>query len=394
MKDEAEKTAGSVALHARFGHALTGLWRGGWRVLRGGEEDADARYRRWLPWRWIPWRRLSKRAWLAIFGLTALGYLLLGWLQGRYPDLPPAPSTKVVGSAAHASAAGSSAADPSVVRPRSATGASAAGTSATGASTAGIPAAVVVEGGSAIVLTTAELMRAQLDALGGWTPNDIFPSPSYFFDNLPQFQLGVLQVTRHTTRVLRDHLTRQRTSDGVHPLTDRAFVAFANDPQRWAFPSAENAFGRGIDALDAFEGTLKEREDVAFYARTDNLVQLLEPFVSELGAVTTRLLDAQRGEASWWKTDDNFHYAQGVGYAMLGVMRAAALDFDAVLQDKNAVEITQAILRSLEASRFAPVFVTNGSKAGLLANHSSNCKVFLDDARQKMGSLISILRQG
>ncbi len=237
------------------------------------------------------------------------------------------------------------------------------------------------------------LMVVQLESAGGWVPNDLPLSPSYVLDNLPNFQLGVLQVVRHASRVLRDNLTRQRTSDAVHPDTDTAYSAYANDPYRWAFPSAEGAFSRGNAALEHFKGELGAAAN--FYPRADNLVQLLEPFVSELGAVTTLLLEAGDSEKfSWFDIDDNFYYAQGVGFALLGLVQAMQQDFRKVLEDKNAVEITGLIVASLRESQFEPWIVTNGSKGGLLANHSSNLKAFLDDARQKMNSLITILKQG
>ncbi len=247
--------------------------------------------------------------------------------------------------------------------------------------------------GAATVLMIRDIMRAQMDSFGGWLPNDTPFSPSFYLDNMPSFQLGVLQVVRHASRVLRDNLTRQRTSDAVHKDTDLAYSAFANDPHKWAFPSAESAFGRGVNAMTRFSEQL--RQNPTFYPRSDNLIQLLEPLVSELGAITTRLLQSQdEGAVSWWKIDDNFYMAQGVGYATLGVMLAVQHDFADVLRDKNAQEITDLILKSLQGSQFDPIIVTNGGKAGILANHSNNVKVYLDDARQKMNSLIAILRQG
>jgi hypothetical protein len=237
------------------------------------------------------------------------------------------------------------------------------------------------------------LMQAQLDGFGGWLPNDLPITPGYYLDNMPNFQLGVLQVARHATRVLRDNLSRQRTSDAVHREADAAYSSFANDPRRWAFPSAEGAFGRGITALERFSGELGSTAH--FYPRADNLVQLLEPLVSELGAVNTLLLEARESDkVSWFHIDDNFYYAQGVAFAMSGLMRAVKEDFSGVLQDKNAIDITDLILKSLQNSQFDPLIVTNGDRDGILANHSSNLKAYLDDARQKMNSLISILKQG
>lgn len=246
--------------------------------------------------------------------------------------------------------------------------------------------------GYSTVETIARVMEGQLEGFGGWLPNDLPLGPGFFLDNLPNFQLGTLQILRHATRVLRDHLTRQRTSDSVHRETDAAYTAYANDPEKWAFPSAESAYSRGNAALRRFGGELGSTAN--FYPRADNLVQLLEPFVSELGAVATMLLNSRTEKVDWSEVDDNFYRAQGVGYALLGLMEAVKVDFDGVLNDKNAMTITELIIGSLAESQFEPLVITNGDKNGVLANHSSNLKAYLDDARQKMNSLITILKQG
>lgn len=247
--------------------------------------------------------------------------------------------------------------------------------------------------GVATVSMIIDQMETQLNSTGGWLPNDPPLTPGAFLDNLPNFQLGVLQVVRHSGRVLRDNLTRQRTSDAVHKEADLAYTGYANNPFKWAFPSAEGAFRQGNEALRLFRADLGG--EARFFPRADNLIQLMEPFISELGAVTTRLLEARNSDkVSWFEVDDNFYYAQGVGFAMLGMMKAVREDFKSVLNDKNALEITDLIIQSLEESQFDPLFITNGDKNGVLANHSNNLKVYLDDARQKMNSLISILDQG
>ena len=248
--------------------------------------------------------------------------------------------------------------------------------------------------GSAFVTMLHDLMQEQLDSFGGWLPNDLPLSPGWFLDDTPNFQLGMLQVVRHATRVLRDNLSRQRTSDAVHKEADLAFTAFANDPRRWAFPSAEGAFARGNAALERFQADLGGK--AGFFPRSDNLIQLLDPLMSELGAVTTTLAKSRSDTdaAGWLEVDDNFYYAQGAAFAMLGLMRAVRFEFRGVLQDKAALEITDQIIRSLEDSQFEPWIITNGRKDGFLANHSNNLKVYLDDARQKMNSLVSILVKG
>lgn len=263
--------------------------------------------------------------------------------------------------------------------------------------------------------TTVNLMSHELYGHGGWLPNDIFPSPTWFLDNKPNFQLGVLEVVRYNTRILRDGLSRQRTTDTIDSDCDKAFTSFSNDPYKWIFPSAEGKYKDGIKHLEKYARRLKYGNAV-FYPRSDNLMQLLEQYASLLGGVNSRLLNASRthvpesdnnsrfdqGEGRslsferipWTKIDDNFYYAQGMGYALYHMFKAIQHDFSPVLKDKNADVILSEIIASLEETYFEPILVTNGSKNGIFANHSNNLRVFLDDARQKTNSLITILSQG
>jgi len=178
-------------------------------------------------------------------------------------------------------------------------------------------------------------------------------------------------------------------------------------------PSAEGKYKDGIDSLREYARRLTKAE-ASFYPRSDNLIQLLEQYASLLGGVNTRLLNAsktlipnpdayrtarpgtnkQTAKAAWHTIDDNFYYAQGIGYGLYHMFKAISIEFAGVLSDKNATVIVNDIISSLEESYFEPFIVTNGSKDGILANHSSNLRVFLDDARQKTNSLISILDQG
>lgn len=284
----------------------------------------------------------SKKLYLLLAILITISYSVVGYLQSQKPDLPK-----------------------------------------------------VVEGptGHAYVAMLHDEMDAQLSGFGGWLPNDLWLTPGWVIDNMPNFQLGVLQVSRHSARVLRDNLTRQRTSDAVHKQTDLAYTGLANDPYKWAFPSAEGRFSNSNEALLAFQADLGKGGN--FFPRADNLIQLLEIYVSELGAVTTQLLNARdSSQVAWTEIDNNFYYAQGVGWALLGMMQAVERDFAGVIRDKNAGEIVTLIIEALEESQFEPIIVTNGGKNGVLANHSNNLKVYLDDARQKMSSLITILDRG
>ena len=266
--------------------------------------------------------------------------------------------------------------------------------------------------GTAFIDTTISLMENELNSSGGWLPNDIPPSPTWLLDNRRNFQLGVLEVVRYNTRVLRDGLSRQRTTDSIDSDCDKAFTSFSNDPLKWIFPSAESKYQEGIDRLANYQQRLASGS-AYFYPRSDNLIQLLEQYASLLGGVNTRLLNASRTRVSlqdndsgsselqpqhtrvsWMKIDDNFYFARGVGYGLYHMFKALRIDFAQVLKDKNADIIMAEIIASLEETSFEPLVVTNGGKKGIFASHCSNLRVFLDDARQKINSLVNILAQG
>ena len=62
-----------------------------------------------------------------------------------------------------------------------------------------------------------------------WLPNDLY-WPTVFLDNMPNFQLGELEVIRYNIRVLRDSLSRMRTTDELDQNAEGAFTALSNGP--------------------------------------------------------------------------------------------------------------------------------------------------------------------
>lgn len=247
-----------------------------------------------------------------------------------------------------------------------------------------------------------------------WLPNDLF-WPTVFLDNMPNFQLGVLEVVRYNIRVLRDNLTRMRTTDTLDPLAESAFTALSNDPFKWWFPSAESKWKLANKGLEGYYQNLQSGKS-HFYPRADNLVELLNQYLSLMGGANTRLInapgdvkavvavegdkDASKSprmvevEIPWQKIDDNFYYAQGVAYALYESFRAIRIDFLEVLTDKNSLKLTDKILENLGRCNFEPLFVFNGDPDSIFANHSLNLSGVFNDARQKMNSLTVALMQG
>ena len=248
-----------------------------------------------------------------------------------------------------------------------------------------------------------------------WLPNDMF-WPTVLLDNMPNFQIGQLEVVRYNTRVLRDNLSRMRTTDKLDPDAEAAFTSLSNDPYKWWFPSAESKWKLGYQKLESFHRNLLSGKS-NFYPRADNLVQLLNQYLSLMGGVNTRLINAphdinvtlsmeeqKKGDTGsprmvdidipWWEIDNNFYYAQGVAYALYESFRAIRVDFKDVLVDKNSVTLVDKIIENLNRCDFEPLIVFNGSPASVFANHSLNLSGVFNDARQKINSLTVALTQG
>ena len=123
----------------------------------------------------------------------------------------------------------------------------------------------------------------------GWLPNDqVFPT--IFLDNLENFQLGALEGLRYAVRVLRDDLTRLRTTDEIDPDVELAFNQFSISEDKWLLPPAEGEYAKGADALRSYRARLLEGK-APFYPRADNLTDILDQLNSLLGGTNNRLLN-------------------------------------------------------------------------------------------------------
>jgi hypothetical protein len=264
-----------------------------------------------------------------------------------------------------------------------------------------------------VFIKTNQVLIEQM--YGNWLPNDIF-WPTVFLDNMPNFQMGQLEVVRYNVRVLRDNLSRMRTTDKLDPSAEGAFTGLANDPYKWWFPSAENKWKLAHKNLGVFYRDLSGGKS-HFYPRADNLVELLKQYASLMGGVNTRLINAPRDmdkvltmddgtkdnakapkmvniDIPWYQIDDNFYYSQGVAYALYESLMAIRIDFIDVLTDKNSVKLIDKILENLRRCYFEPLIVFNGDPGSIFANHSLNLSGMFNDARQKVESLIVSLMQG
>lgn len=275
--------------------------------------------------------------------------------------------------------------------------------------------------------TTALIKVAEtlLDKPGGYLSNDALP-PGLLLDNMPSWEFGVLEMVRDMALIMRKDFSRSQSQSLANKHIKVAQPKFNIDNQSWAMPSAESEYRQAIDSLynyrNALVGISKQKNDTAqFYARADNLASYFEEVQKRLGGYSQRLsasvgrekvntdlagdsvakqssYESSRTQmkTSWWQLDNVFHESRGAAWALLQLLKAIEIDFNSVLENKNAKISLQQIIRELEASQqvlWSPM-VLNGDGFGVLANHSLVMANYISRANAALIDLNELLRKG
>jgi hypothetical protein len=272
--------------------------------------------------------------------------------------------------------------------------------------------------------TTTALIRVSETLLyksGGYLANDM--PPFSLLDNMPAWELGVLEMSRDLALALRKDFSRSQSQSTENVFLKVAQPRFNIDHRSWAIPSAEAEYAKAIEQLYLYRAELLDpaKPDSQFYARADNLRDWVKAVEKRLGSYSQRLSasvgqerintdlagDASARQStetpahrniktSWWKIDDEFYEARGAAWALLHFLKAIETDFSDVLQRKNAMISLRQIIRELEATQqpiWSPM-VLNGSGFGLMANHSLVMANYISRANAALIDLSELLSQG
>lgn len=276
--------------------------------------------------------------------------------------------------------------------------------------------------GETTVSTLIGVTQWLLEKPGGYLSNDVAP-PSVWLDNMPNFEFGVLVQCRDLARVLRNDYSRSQSQSTENRDVAIAEPALNFSSDSWIFPASESRYREAVQALNRYRNDLTDETAAGgeFYARADNLREWLAVVERRLGSLSQRLtasvgrervntnLAGSRGAAAaaprpenvevktpWLEIDDVFYEARGTAWALLQFLRAAEVDFEGVLDDKNAVVSVRQIIRELEAGLegMSSPIVLNGKGFGLFANHSLVLASYLSRAHAAAIDVRELLQQG
>jgi hypothetical protein len=273
--------------------------------------------------------------------------------------------------------------------------------------------------------TTTALIRVTETLLhkpGGYLSNDALP-PSVFLDNIPAWEFGTLEMIRDMSLVMRQEFSRSQSQSVENKNLKVAQPQLNIDHTSWAIPSAEGEYQKAINELYAYRTALTQvnNQSAQFYARSDNLRAWIQEATKRLGSYSQRLSASVGREqinvdlagdrvakqstsspasmelkTSWWVIDNEFYEARGACWALLHFLKAIEIDFNDVLEQKNAKVSVQQIIRELEASQepiWSPM-ILNGDGFGVLANHSLVMANYISRANAALIDLDDLLSQG
>jgi len=238
--------------------------------------------------------------------------------------------------------------------------------------------------------TIAPLDYELNDRFWGWRSNDILD----FTDNVNNFQLGVLEVTRRTVVALTERISRTGATAAFDENLESAMNWLMIKARKYWFPSPESKYNASLKELGIYKEKL-EKGEANFHTRSDNLIPLLMAYEDLLGSCEENLVKTEEDDGSpvsFFKADDYFFYTKGVVSAMGTILEAVMEEFMATLEARRGIEVLHhAIVSCHHASEVDPWIITNSPLNGVLANHRANMAAPLSHARFYIGVLIKTL---
>ncbi|MBA4368543.1 MAG: hypothetical protein C0403_13005 [Desulfobacterium sp.] len=247
--------------------------------------------------------------------------------------------------------------------------------------------------GVSFVEATMGPLRYELsDRFWGWRPNDIF---SFVTDNVNNFQLGVIEVTRRTVEKLTENISRTGAASSFDKNLENArSTCFVIEAESLIFPSSEGRYKEGLEDLKKYAEKLKKKE-ARFFTRADNLIPLLREYENLLGSCDENLVKMREedgGKVSFFKADNYFFYAKGVAQTLIPILEGIEKDFYSTLDRRNCLKELRYAIESCEhAIHISPVIILDSNLGSIFANHRANMAAHISHARYYIEVLIKTL---
>lgn len=257
---------------------------------------------------------------------------------------------------------------------------------------------------SATVETISYLIRKEVnDKI--WTPNLPFFYPSYFLDNMPEFQLGIIEAISSISQTLAERWETNVATKEEQLLT-QADKLLHYPPTIWMFsaenklmpaPSAHSQYRKARKLLIKFNQGLSDG-NIVIYKTPQDLIAILKDISIDLHKTAGKLENHIREESPSYNDNqaDNLLYrAKGFAYADYMLLKALGLDYKNILVDADIYADWTRMLKALEnAAQLNPLIVRNGEINSIFSpNHLTTEGFYLLKARSLMQKISYRLEQ-
>lgn len=205
-----------------------------------------------------------------------------------------------------------------------------------------------------------------------WTPNLPFFFPSYFLDNMPNFQLGIMSAVSNTATALSKKIDAPITGNEKENLLKTAAKLLKYDGRIWMFspqnrftpvPSANSQYRKARKQLIKYNQNLSDGT-LIFYRNPEDLAFFLKAVNKDLQKSIAALENQIREYSSNWidsKEDDVFYYNQGKIYAYYLLLGALGHDYKDIIVNSELYQDWTHTIKALEnGSGINPLIVRNG----------------------------------
>lgn len=235
-----------------------------------------------------------------------------------------------------------------------------------------------------------------------WTPNLPFLFPSFFLDNMPSFQLGLMSAISKTALAL-NHLTLLNTTEEARKQLNEGVDLLQYPGDIWLFspqthlpaPSSASQYKKGRKKLNNFNNEIKVgRANIDMAPQ--NLSVFLHVIKNDINVLITKTekhIRENNDSAIDVNADNVFYYAQGKLYAYSQILKSLGIDFKTVMITKEIYPQWTSVIKALQnASDINPSIVRNGKLDSIFApNHLIAINYFATQTINKLNRILNKL---
>ena len=239
-----------------------------------------------------------------------------------------------------------------------------------------------------------------------WTPNLPFFFPAAILDNMPQYQLGMIDGISKFTNAFEKRIDNKIQDKENVSYLYKATVLLRYPGTIWMFspnnkikpvPSAGSQYRRARRYLRKYNQSLISGQN-SFYKSPQDLAFILQKSALNLAQSHNQLSASIRENSSNlfdFKADDVFYYNQGKIYAYYMLIKALGHDYKNIIVDYNLYQKWISLTKALEkACKIQPSFVRNGElNSSFAPNHLAYLSLYILKAQSLFEKISQQLNQ-